>query len=65
MSNMSYCRFENTLRALEDCFNNWDDSIDDQSSDYEIKAHKQLLALCKTIADECESEHEHLLENAN
>lgn len=46
MSNMSYCRFENTLSDLEDCESNFDniDSVD------EAQAAIDLYRLCVTIA---------------
>ena len=49
MSNMGYCKFENTLRDLKDC----EDTIGDKSeSESEEKARKRLIELCKQIADE-------------
>ncbi len=46
MSNMSYCRFENTLADLEDCEGNFDstESID------EAQAAIDLYRLCVTIS---------------
>ena len=46
MSNMSYCRFENTLADLEDCESNFDstESID------EAQAAIDLYRLCVTIS---------------
>ncbi len=45
MSNMSYCRFENTLADLEDCQDNFEniESID------EAQAAIDLYRLCATI----------------
>lgn len=59
MSNMSYCRFRNTLRDLQDCadaisLGQWSDT-----SGEEKDAFVELLDLCKHIAqwyDENESE---------
>lgn len=47
MSNMSYCRFENTLADLEDCEGNFyrTESID------EAHAAIDLYRLCVTIAN--------------
>lgn len=50
MSNMSYCRFENTLADLRDCAENIHD-VDDLSHD-ELRARKQLIALCRQIVEE-------------
>lgn len=43
---MSYCRFENTLRDLRDCEENWDDK--DMSKE-EKKYRARLLAMCEDI----------------
>jgi len=53
MSNMSYCRFQNTSMDLQDCLDNIDD---DELSLDEERARKRLIVLCKRIADECEEE---------
>ena len=47
MSNMSYCRFENTLGDLRDCRDHWEDA----ESEDEIKARKRLLLVCQEILD--------------
>ena len=49
MSNMSYCRFENTLADLRDCYENWDSEL---KSEAEKKAKERLLKLCKDIVDD-------------
>ena len=50
MSNMSYCRFENTARDLEDCLDAIrDGEINDLSSQYEVDGLEELLELCKNI----------------
>ena len=46
MSNMSYCRFENTYDDLRDCFDNWHD---DDLSTSEEQYRKMMLNLCKEI----------------
>lgn len=58
MPNMSYCRFENTLADLNDCANNMHE-VDDLS-EYEVKARKKLLLLCKAIAEDYELEIEEI-----
>lgn len=51
MSNMSYCRFRNTLIDLLDCYECWDDMVTRESPE-ELAAQKRLLALCqKIVAD--------------
>ena len=51
MSNMSYCRFENTSNDLQDCLDNWYDKPIDELSEHELKAKKRLLEQCKEIAE--------------
>jgi hypothetical protein len=62
MANMSYCRFENTLRDLSDCAHHMDDPgyaeakdkgqhEDEELSISETQARKQLVALCKEILE--------------
>lgn len=50
MSNMSYCRFRNTLEDLQDCEENMADT--DELSDDEARARKRLIALCMKIAED-------------
>jgi hypothetical protein len=45
MPNMSYCRFHNTLLALESCH----EHLGDHLSSEENEARKRLLALCREI----------------
>jgi len=45
MTNMSYCRFENTYDDLRDCFANWE-----VRSDSEEKYQELLVKLCEEIA---------------
>jgi len=47
MPNMSYCRFENTARALRDCVNAIQDNEVSDLSTYEVNglAELQLLAM--------------------
>ena len=47
--NMSYCRFENTLKDLRDCYHNMDS---DDLSQSEFFARKRMIELCMTIASE-------------
>lgn len=47
MSNMSYCRFVNTVADLDDCYENMDDA---DLGDMETKARKRLIDLCIDIA---------------
>ncbi len=49
MSNMSYCRFRNTLLDMQDCEENWEDA--DLSSEEE-RARNQLLKVCQSIVDD-------------
>lgn len=49
MMNMSYCRFQNTLIALQECDDNM---FDGELSKEEERARKRLIKLCAKIADE-------------
>lgn len=48
MANMSYCRFANTCRDLEDCFDHFDDT---DLSKNEKHYRRRILELCKSIAN--------------
>lgn len=48
MANMGYCRFENTCKDLEDCY----EHIDDALSETETEAQKALVRLCVDIAED-------------
>jgi len=50
MANMSYCRFENTLADLRDCYDNWEEEL----SESEKICQVHLLELCKNIVDDYE-----------
>jgi hypothetical protein len=53
MPSMSYCKFENTVTNLRACR----DSIienEELTSEYEIRAKKRLIELCKEIAEYCD-----------
>jgi hypothetical protein len=47
--NMSYCRFQNTLLDLQDCYYNLDDT---DLSEEEAQARYHLIRLCQDIIDE-------------
>lgn len=49
MSNMSYCRFENTTQYMIDCIEHIEDFCFDESSEIEIKAYYRFLNLCKYV----------------
>ena len=56
MSNMSYCRFQNTLSDLRDCEENLNDS---DLSKEEHNARKRLIELCLSIVENAYSyDHE-------
>ena len=52
MPNMSYCRFENTLEDLQDCYNALCDLENGDLELSEEDAMKQLLKLCSQIDEE-------------
>ena len=49
MANMSYCRYQNTYRDLQDIYDNL---FDDDLSESEERYRKYLVKLCKKIVDE-------------
>jgi len=53
MGNMSYCRFENTLKDLEDCKQHLDAKV---NSEDEHETRKALIKLCMDIASGFEDE---------
>jgi len=48
--NMDYCKFENTLRALRQCDNDFDANLD--TNDSESEARQQILDLCESIVEQ-------------
>ena len=51
MSNMSYCRFENTANDLADCRDHWDEVDDAElSSDHERKGKARLKKIILEMA---------------
>ena len=55
MSNMSYCRFQNTLSDLRDCEQNL---FNEDLSGEEQAARKHLIELCRSIAEQTEDEQD-------
>ena len=51
MPNMSYCRFENTVKDMQDCLNAIEDREVNDLSDYELRALKDFLELGQVIVD--------------
>lgn len=50
MSNMGYCRFENTACDLREVIENWD-SLDNDSNDEEHEAKERIIEMAKEIID--------------
>ena len=59
---MSYCRFENTTRDMQDCVNAIEDREVDELSSYEVNALSEFLDLARQIIN-LEPEIEGILEN--
>lgn len=51
MSNMNYCRFENTLPDLRDCAEAMDETYEGDLSDTEKRARRSIIKVCIDIAD--------------
>jgi hypothetical protein len=56
MANMSYCRFENTLKDLRDCYKDMSETDFYELSETEQQARNKLIALCKDISEQYEEE---------
>ena len=50
MGNMAYCRFENTLADLRDCYDHMDEPLDGRDEVSEFRARQKLIKLCREIA---------------
>ena len=62
MSNMSYCRFENTTSDMEDCVEQLREKTLDDLNEYEIASLGSFLSLAKEIVDN-EDYIEEIIEN--
>ena len=51
---MSYCRFENTARDLQDCVNAINRGETDELNNYEVEGLKDLLDLATNIIEDKE-----------
>ena len=54
MSNMSYCRFQNTFQDLRDCVQEMDDAYnikDMELSEDEARAMKQMYSWCERFIE--------------
>ena len=51
MANMSYCRFENTTRDIQDCINAIEEGEATELSRYEASALREFLNLAETITN--------------
>lgn len=56
MSNMGYCRFENTLADLEDC----DEHLLDELSESESEARRRIIDLCRSMVERFDELEEQL-----
>lgn len=45
MSNMSYCRHENTARDLAEVWDLWEDWEESKSNEYEAKARARIVRM--------------------
>lgn len=57
MTNMSYCRFQNTIGDMQDCIDHLNDPVQDDDerhdwglSEEEDKARKKFIKLCEEVA---------------
>ena len=56
MANMSYCKFENTSRDLDDCVGTMAEKMEDLASanlnEYELRAFHRMKDLCDQFLEE-------------
>ena len=52
MSNMSYCRFQNTYGDLQDCYEALSEKSLDELSESEKRYAIKLIRMCADIADD-------------
>ena len=64
MPNMSYCRFENTVKDMNDCLNAIEYGETNDLSDYELLALRDFLELGQVIVDN-EDEIQRILDEHN
>ena len=62
MSNMSYCRHENTLKDLRVVLNMWNNFDASEAEDSEITSRKKIIHACMRIIDEFLEEDSHTLD---
>jgi len=55
MSNMGYCRFQNTINDLEDCYDHFGD---EDISKEEFRAKQRMFRICKDIVEEYSEDEE-------
>jgi hypothetical protein len=60
MANMGYCRFQNTLKDLQDC---WEHFGDEGLSPEEDKARQRMLELCRSIVESYDDSDAELLDS--
>ena len=65
MSNMSYCRFQNTLQDLRDCYEEMrGGNIENNLCKRESRSFAEIVELCRGITEMYEdSEYDELIEN--
>ena len=56
MSNMAYCRFENTYKDLQDCVHSLEEKSLEELSDREQKFAKSMRELCEEYLELTEKE---------
>ena len=62
MPNMSYCRFENTAKDMQDCIYAIEEGQTNELSSYEVRALEEFLTLAHEITS-MENEIEEIIKN--
>jgi len=65
MANMSYCRFQNTLLDLKDCYLAITEGEPEDSilSPDEVKAFERLIEVCRDFVKDFDEGHIHIKED--
>ena len=56
MSNMSYCRHENTANDLADVLDRWDDFNEEEATQFELNGRLRIIRMVRELNERFEEE---------
>lgn len=59
MSNMSYCRHENTARDLDEVWNLWFEDDTEDLNEYEARGRRKIIKLVREMYEQFEADGEY------